>query len=334
MFTSALEDAEIKDKQLQDILSQKKDPSKHLGKLHGIPFSIKDHIWVEGTLSTIGLSSYSDNVVNKDDYIIKVYRGEGAIPLVKGNVPIACQSYHADNLVWGCAKNPWDTTRTCGGSSGGDCALLASKLIPFAIGSDMLGSLRVPALFNGVTSLFPSPKRVYGRRTTNYFIDQTMNQEIVNFVIGPMARNTDDMIHLYKLYFSDRLFKQYPLYPKVPYNENVNCKFEQSEEQPYASSTKLKIGIINCESICGNSPAVDRAIEITAQILEDNDHEVIQFDTSENLEEHSNAMVACLMQPILKDNYINWLKQKDTMPVMWYFLFAILKIPNFMNDYL
>lgn len=102
---------------------------------------------VKGTLCTNGLGSYGDNVVDDDALIVKLFKDQGGIPLVKGNIPVGCLSYHSKNLIWGEAKNPWNQERSCGGSSGGDAALIAANCVPFGIGSDMLGSLRIPALF-------------------------------------------------------------------------------------------------------------------------------------------------------------------------------------------
>ena len=80
----------------------------------------------------------------------------GAIPLVRGNVPLAGASIHTKNYVWGRAKNPYDQSRSCGGSSGGDAGLVATRCVPIALGSDIGGSLRIPASFTGVLAFKPT----------------------------------------------------------------------------------------------------------------------------------------------------------------------------------
>lgn len=147
IFDTALEEAERKDKQLRECLDRKGDPYTELGKLHGIPFGVKEMIHVAGTLSTNGFGSLADQVIQSDNPTVAVFKANGAIPLVKTNVPLGCLAYHTKNDIWGEAKNPWNSERTCGGSSGGDAGLLAARCLPFSIGSDLAGSLRVPAHF-------------------------------------------------------------------------------------------------------------------------------------------------------------------------------------------
>ena len=147
MFESALEEAEKKDKQLQECLKKNGDPHKELGKLHGIPFGVKENIYVAGSLSTVGFGSLSDTVSQTDNPLIAVCKANGAIPLVKTNIPVGCSSYHSKNDIWGEAQNPWDSERSCGGSSGGVAGVLSARCVPFSIGSDIGGSLRVPAQF-------------------------------------------------------------------------------------------------------------------------------------------------------------------------------------------
>ena len=126
--------------------------------LHGIPISIKDLFWQKGFLATVGcafLCKDSDRA-DEDGVIVKLFRNAGAIPLVRGNVPQSALSLHTDNLVFGCARNPHDQSRSCGGSSGGDAGLIASQCIPFGIGSDIGGSLRFPAAFCGIYGFKPT----------------------------------------------------------------------------------------------------------------------------------------------------------------------------------
>ncbi|CAI2363668.1 unnamed protein product [Moneuplotes crassus] len=280
MFERALSDAKEKDKQLKDILDQGKNPKNVLGKLHGIPFSVKDHIWVEGTISSCGVSSMTDNIKNKDSYIVQALRKEGAIPLVKGNCSEGNLTHHTTNLVWGEAKNPWDNTRTCGGSSGGDAALVASGCIPFSIGSDCLGSLRIPALFCGIYTLFPTFKRMSAKRAETYLQDNIQNFELLPYAIGPLTRNASDLTIVAKIMFSEDVYEEYRRYPKVPFNKAL-----------HSSTGKLKIGILNdVEKISTLSKTAERSIEIASQILEDNDHEVVNVDLVENTDEQSHMV--------------------------------------------
>ena len=102
--------------------------------------------------------------VCKDDSVtVKLLRQNGAIIIVRGNVPQFAFGYHTDNKIWGTAQNPYDPRRSCGGSSGGDAGLVSSRCIPFSIGSDIGGSIRVPAHFCGIRGFKPTAWRVSGQ---------------------------------------------------------------------------------------------------------------------------------------------------------------------------
>jgi fatty acid amide hydrolase len=125
--------------------------------LHGIPISIKDHINEKGKMNVVGCCFMTDFKADEDATIVKIMKAEGAIPMVRGNVPQMVFILHSYNNVYGCAKNPYDDTRTCGGSSGGDGGLVGARCVPLAIGSDIGGSLRGPAHFCGVYGYKSTP---------------------------------------------------------------------------------------------------------------------------------------------------------------------------------
>lgn len=120
--------------------------------MHGIPFSVKDHIDLEGTRTTLGVLSLRDNIAESTAEVVLLCLKSGAIPTCKGNLAEMDGSYHTSNEVWGEAQNPNYPSRACGGSSGGDAALVATKTVLFGIGSDLGGSLRVPAVSNGLAT--------------------------------------------------------------------------------------------------------------------------------------------------------------------------------------
>lgn len=84
-------------------------------------------------------------------------KSEGAIPMVRGNVPQLVFIMHTDNNIYGTSKNPHDNSRTCGGSSGGDAGLVSSKCIPLSVGTDIGGSIRGPSSFTGIFGFKPTP---------------------------------------------------------------------------------------------------------------------------------------------------------------------------------
>jgi amidase len=155
-----------------------------LGPLHGLPIAHKDLVMTEGILSTMGSRLLSNNVPQSDDLIVQRLRAAGAITLGKTNVPEFGAGSQTYNEVFGETLNPWDRTRTCGGSSGGAAVALAAGMVPIADGSDMGGSLRNPGNFCSVVGLRPSPGRVP--------IHPARSEWSPLSVLGPMARNVED----------------------------------------------------------------------------------------------------------------------------------------------
>ncbi|MEM7254517.1 MAG: amidase family protein [Pseudomonadota bacterium] len=155
-----------------------------LGALHGLPVGIKDLNDTEGLLTTHGSPLFADHVPERDEAVVAAIRAAGAIVICKTNVPIFGAGANTTNPVWGATRNPFDTARISGGSSGGSAVALACDMMPIASGSDSGGSLRIPAAFCGVVShrgtvgLVPTEKHAHGYT--------------VNGVQGPMGRTVED----------------------------------------------------------------------------------------------------------------------------------------------
>jgi amidase len=131
-----------------------------LGPLHGLPVAHKDLLDTRGIRTTFGSPLYSDNVPTEDDIVVERMRRAGAITIGKTNTPEFGSGSQTFNTVFGATRNPYDLTKTCGGSSGGAAVALACGLVPVASGSDTGGSLRNPAAFCNVAGFRPSPGRV------------------------------------------------------------------------------------------------------------------------------------------------------------------------------
>ena len=159
-----------------------------VGPLHGLPHAFKDTHEVAGWRTTFGSPLRADYVPKRDELIAERIRGAGAVPIGKTNVPEWAAGSHTFNPIFGTTRNPYDLSRSAGGSSGGAAAALASGMVPLADGSDMGGSLRNPASFNNVVGLRPSVGRVPAWPTTNGW-------ELTS-VGGPMARTVEDLAFL------------------------------------------------------------------------------------------------------------------------------------------
>jgi amidase len=123
-----------------------------IGALHGIVMSVKDTIDVEGMSSTAGSASLAGRVAARDAESVRRLRSAGAIIGARSNAPAFADDAQTDSDLYGRTNNPWDLSRTAGGSSGGAAAAVAAGLVPLELGSDMGGSLRIPAHFCGVAA--------------------------------------------------------------------------------------------------------------------------------------------------------------------------------------
>ncbi|WP_347350172.1 amidase [Intrasporangium sp.] len=128
-----------------------------VGPLAGVPVSVKDAFHVSGVVTTLGSLVYRDQVAKHDSGVVRRLRAAGGVFLGKTNTAEFGQSATTDNLLGPDTGNPWDPTRTPGGSSGGAAASVAAGLATVAVGSDGGGSIRIPAAFTGLYGLKPSP---------------------------------------------------------------------------------------------------------------------------------------------------------------------------------
>ena len=155
------------------------------GLLEGLPVAHKDLQDTEGVRTTYGSPIFADNFPAADSLPVQRMRKAGAVMLGKTNTPEFGAGSHTFNAVFGTTRNPWDPSRTCGGSSGGSAVALACHMVALADGSDLGGSLRNPAAFCGVVGLRPSPGRVPSWPTDALYAPFAVD--------GPMGRTVADV---------------------------------------------------------------------------------------------------------------------------------------------
>lgn len=162
------------------------------GPLHGVPITIKDSLAVGGLRTTAGYPELRDHVPADDAPAVALLREAGAIILGKTNLAMLAMDMQSVNPLFGRTNNPWDLSRTAGGSTGGGAAALASGMTPLSIGSDLAGSIRLPAAFNGVYGLLPTHGVVSLRGHV-----PPLPGEVNGFHemarVGPLARSIDDL---------------------------------------------------------------------------------------------------------------------------------------------
>jgi Asp-tRNA(Asn)/Glu-tRNA(Gln) amidotransferase A subunit family amidase len=155
-----------------------------LPPLHGVPIAIKDLTPTAGKRTTMGSYAFEHYVPEKNALIVDKLLAAGAIMVGKTTTPEFAYSSFTDSPLWGITRNPWNTERTPGGSSGGSGAAVAAGCVPLAEGSDMGGSIRIPACWSGIVGLKPS----FGRIPLDFLPTQF---DTIHHV-GPLARTVDD----------------------------------------------------------------------------------------------------------------------------------------------
>ena len=186
---------------LEDAAAADSIPVDKRGALHGIPIAIKDLANAKGILTTEGSPIYSNRIAEQDDLIVERIREAGAIIIGKTNTPEFGLGSHTYNTIFGTTLNPYDLTRSAGGSSGGAAVSLATGMLSIADGSDMMGSLRNPAAWNNVYGMRPSWGLVPSDPDGDLFLHSLATS-------GPMARNPKDIALLLSVISGE--------HPKVP----------------------------------------------------------------------------------------------------------------------
>ncbi|GJJ10269.1 hypothetical protein Clacol_004495 [Clathrus columnatus] len=228
--------------------------------LAGVPISLKDMLHVEGYDSCYGYSSYVGKPAQTDSALVKLLKDAGAIPFVKTTTPITLLSFESWSALFGITKNPHVPTHSPGGSSGGEAALLAFGGSRIGIGTDVAGSVRVPAHFSGVYSIKASTGRI--PRTNSG--SSVPGQEGVPAVYSPMARTLEDLETLWRAIVSMKPWEYDHSCHPIPWRE---IKF----------SDKLKWGVMWSDGMVPPSPACERALRMVIDVLRKDGHEIVDL---------------------------------------------------------
>lgn len=235
------------------------------GPLAGIPVSLKDTIHVGGFDSTVGFSSFVGNKEVEDGATVRLLKDAGAVPYVKTNLPITLLSFESTNDVWGRCTNPHNARYSPGGSTGGEAALVALGG-RIGVGSDVAGSVRVPAHFSGCYSIRCS----IGRWPKLGFATSMPGQEGVPSIYSPMARTLNDLT-----YFTRSVIGMQPW----KYDPSVHPLSWRSEvEEEYATKGKFRVGVMRTDGVVDPSPACVRALEKAEAALREAGHEIVEID--------------------------------------------------------
>uniref|UniRef100_A0A7E4W9L1 fatty acid amide hydrolase n=1 Tax=Panagrellus redivivus TaxID=6233 RepID=A0A7E4W9L1_PANRE len=230
--------------------------------MFGIPISIKESVQVRGYDQTLGYASEIGNKADDNSKVINLLLDQGFIPFALTNVPLSLLSFGCKNPIYGTTLNPFNPNRTCGGSSGGEGALIGGGGSIVGIGGDVGGSIRIPAHFSGICGIKPSHLRM----TTNGLRGSIPGRPLVNASEGPMATTVDMCAKVLQGLFVKKMSKMDPYVPPVPFADDL-----------YNSTVPLKIGYYVDDGYFPASVPVARAVEEAAEALRKKGHEVIRF---------------------------------------------------------
>ncbi|CAO2588576.1 Fatty-acid amide hydrolase 1 [Lemmus lemmus] len=229
------------------------------GLLYGIPVSLKECFSYKGQDSTLGLSLNEGVPSECDSVVVQVLKLQGAVPFVHTNVPQSMFSFDCSNPLFGQTLNPWKSSKSPGGSSGGEGALIGSGGSPLGLGTDIGGSIRFPSAFCGICGLKPTGNRLSKSGLKGCVYGQTA----VQLSVGPMARDVESLALCLRALLCEDLFRLDPTVPPLPFREEV-----------YTSSRPLRVGYYETDNYTMPSPAMRRAVLETKQSLEAAGHTV------------------------------------------------------------
>ncbi|ORY29336.1 amidase signature domain-containing protein [Naematelia encephala] len=241
------------------------------GEFWGLPSSFKDTYNIVGVDTSLGCSPHCfhpTETAEEEGGLVKLFRAAGGIPFCKSNIPQTLLAFECQNPVFGASTNPFDSTRVPGGSSGGEAVLVALRGTPLGWGTDVGGSLRIPAHFSGCCGLKP----VLGRWPTCGSRVPTAGFEAIKTMVGPMTRSVTDLTFASKTMIG---LAQKPDY--LPRGEVLLPIPWREPEIP----KKLRIGWWVEDDIVKTSPACSRAVQEVAQKLAKEGHEVVRWDPPE-----------------------------------------------------
>ncbi|KAI5479485.1 hypothetical protein MNV49_003427 [Pseudohyphozyma bogoriensis] len=254
LFTRAIDRAKELDAHLETTGSV-------VGPLHGLPISLKEQFDIAGVESTMGFVSRIGHVSTESAVLVEMLESMGAVIHCRTNVP---QTLLPDSLlisnVFGKTLNPYNTSLTAGGSSGGEAALLAMKGSPLGIGTDLGGSIRKPASFCSLSSLRPTSKRLPYAGASNIFA----GAEALESVLGPMARSLSSVQTFMKAIVEARPWE-------------FDSKVVERPWKEFGRETKC-FAVMRSDGDVRCHPPIERALDETVEALRKAGHEVVEWE--------------------------------------------------------
>jgi fatty acid amide hydrolase len=228
---------------------RRRSAGEPLGVLHGVPVTIKECLDFAGLPSTFGLASRANHAAEADDPYVARLRAAGAIVLGKTNVAQMLLAVESSNPVYGRTNNPWNLDRAPGGSSGGEGAIIAAGGSPLGLGTDIGGSVRIPAAFCGIASLKPTQ----GRTPDQGRYSVPAGQRAVVSQVGVLARTVEDVALGTRVIAGARESDLEPAFPLGDHRA--------------VDVAKLRIAVFEDDGAIATGPAVRRGVREAAEML-------------------------------------------------------------------
>ncbi|KAJ7596784.1 general amidase [Mycena floridula] len=246
-----------------------------MGALHGLPVSLKDQINLAGIESTMGYVSWIGTYAEQNSVLVDNLLSLGAIPFVKTNIPQTLMWPETYNRIFGRTTNPHNRSLTCGGSSGGEGALIAMKGSPLGVGSDIGGSIRIPSSFVGLFGMRPS----CGRIPYAGCVNSLEGQDSVLSVLGPLSQSIAGIKSFMQGVLSQKPWYKDPLVHRRPWNEEEYNLCDHG-----AGRDPLCFAILWDDGYRVPHPPVTRGLEMVKEALIVAGHTVVDWKAQNHKE--------------------------------------------------
>ncbi|PGH09890.1 hypothetical protein AJ80_07600 [Polytolypa hystricis UAMH7299] len=272
-YQDARVEAEKQDRYFQET-------GKTVGPLHGLPISVKDQCRIIGTETTCGFVCNIGVPDTETCDLVRILVNAGAVIFVKTSLSIGCLWGETINNVIGRTSNPFNRSFSCGGSSGGEGALLGLHGSPLGVGTDLGGSIRSPSAYQGLWGLRPSSGRIPYYRMLN----SMEGNEIVPSVVGPMSHSPHSLELFVKTVINSQPWLHDPHCQPIPWRETVFTEIVEGKP--------LRIGSMLWDECAFPQPPIRRAIREIEARLKAAGHEIVpwKIDQRTALELLTNAM--------------------------------------------
>ncbi|KAI4688056.1 uncharacterized protein J4E84_004984 [Alternaria hordeiaustralica] len=242
--------------------------NKPIGPLHGLPISLKDQLRIKGKETSMGYVSWLGKYDEEDSVLTALLRKAGAVFYVKTSVPQTLMVCETVNNIIGRTTNPRNKNWSCGGSSGGEGAMIGIRGGVIGVGTDIGGSIRIPSAFNFLYGIRPS----HGRMPYAKMANSMEGQETIHSVVGPIAHSAADL----RLFLTSVLQQEPWNYDSKVVPMPWRSDLEDAVKAKLGSSG-LTIGYYNCDGNVLPHPPVLRGIEQVVDVLKQNKHKVVPW---------------------------------------------------------